>query len=130
MPHYTIANLGEVEDKAPQFGMDGIEARFARGALEMEQGGASYYKLAPGYRLPFGHRHERQEELYVLIAGSGRIRVEDEIEELRPLDAVRVPGPLARGFEAGPDGAELLAFGAPNTDNKDVEMLPGWWPAD
>ncbi|HEV2999830.1 MAG TPA: cupin domain-containing protein [Solirubrobacteraceae bacterium] len=129
MSDYTRINLvDDVEDMAQRFGMaPNAEARFARSTLGLEQSGLSLLGLSPGYRLPFGHRHGEQEEVYVVLEGSARVKVEDEVVELRALDAIRVPGRLARGMEAGPDGARLLAFGAPNTENKDVELMPGWW---
>ena len=127
MPDYTVVNLGEVEDLAPKHGMSGIESRFARGALGLQNSGVTLFRLSPDFRLPFGHRHGVQEEVYVVLSGSGRIRLEDEIVELRPLDAVRVPGSVARSLESGPEGAEILAFGAPNTDNKDAEMIQDFW---
>ena len=129
MADYTHINLKQdVEDMAPKFGFaPDLESRFARGALELENSGLSYYKIAPGYRLPFGHRHGEQEEVYLVASGSARMKVGDDIVELGQWDALRVPGRVWRGFEAGPQGAELLAFGAPNTDNKDAEMEQGWW---
>ena len=127
MAGYTHLNLRDVENQAPRFGMEGIEARFARGPLELEQSGIGYYKLVPGFRFPFGHTHTEQEEVYVVVSGSARMKVEDEVVELRTLDALRVAPGVMRAFEAGPDGAEIVAFGAPNTDNKDAEMTPGWW---
>jgi uncharacterized cupin superfamily protein len=131
MPGYTKVNLKEdVEDMAPKFGFaPNVEARFATGALELEKSGLSYQKVAPGFRMPFGHRHEQQEEVYVLIGGSARLKLDDEVLELQQWDAIRVPPDAMRAFEAGPDGAELLAFGAPNTGSVsgDAEMEPGWW---
>ena len=128
MADYTHLNLKQdVEDLAPKHGLEGIESRFARNPLGMEKGGISYYRMSPGFRLPFGHRHSEQEEVYVVLSGSARFTLEDETVELRELDALRVPGSVARGMEAGPEGAELLAFGAPNTDNKDAEMVEGFW---
>ena len=128
MPDYTVVNLREVEDMAPQFGFaPHIESRFARKPLGLARSGLSYFRLEPGYRLPFGHRHGEQEEVYLVVNGSARVKLEDEIVELGQWDAVRVPGPVTRGMEAGPQGAEIVAFGAPNTDNKDAEMEPGWW---
>ena len=85
------------------------------------------YKIAPDFRTPFGHRHSEQEEVYVVISGSARLKLEDEVLELAQFDAVRIPGPMMRCLEGGPDGAEVIAFGAPNNDNKDAEMVPGWW---
>lgn len=130
MADHTIVNLREIEDQAPKFGLSpDLEARFATGPLDLQRSGISLQRLAPGFRLPFGHRHERQEELYVVLAGSLRVKLEDEIVELRTWDALRVPPEVTRGFEAGPDGAELLAFGAPNTGGPgtDTAPLPGWW---
>lgn len=83
-----------------------------------------------GFRPPFGHRHESQEEVYVVLAGTARLRVEDEVVELGPLDAARVSPTAARCLEGGPEGAVVLAFGAPSHGNRDAEMLPGWWGSD
>jgi quercetin dioxygenase-like cupin family protein len=129
MPAYTRVNLkSDVKDMAPQFGMDGIESRFARTNLELEKSGLSYFRLDSGYRAPFGHTHSEQEEIYVILSGSARVAVGDEVVELGELDAIRIAPETMHGMEAGPDGAEILAFGAPNTDNKDADMQPGWWP--
>ncbi len=132
MADYTKLNLrSDVDDMAPKFGMGSdIEARYARTPLGLANSGASYFKLAPDYRLPFGHTHAEQEELYVVISGSARFKAGDEIVELAELDAIRVPGDTPRGMEAGSGGAEILAFGAPNTDNKDAEMLQDFWPTE
>jgi len=132
MSSYTKLNLKQdVEDMAPRFGyQEHVEARFARRALGLEQSGVSYFKIAPGFRMPFGHRHAEQEEVYLVLSGSARIKVEDEVLELAAMDAVRVPGEVARGMEAGPDGAEIVAFGAPSTENQDAEMLPEFWPQE
>jgi quercetin dioxygenase-like cupin family protein len=129
MAAYTRVNLkSDVKDMAPQFGMDGIESRFARTNLELEKSGLSYFRLDSGYRAPFGHTHSEQEEIYVILSGSARVAVGDEVVELGELDAIRIAPETMHGMEAGPDGAEILAFGAPNTDNKDADMQPGWWP--
>jgi len=129
MGDYTRANLrSDVEDMAVRHGMDGIESRFARRTLGLENSGLSYYRLEPSYRAPFGHRHSEQEEVYLVVSGMARFAVSDEVLELRQWDAVRVPPGVWRGMEAGPEGAEIIAFGAPNTENKDAEMQPGWWP--
>ena len=129
MADYTKVNLREdVKDMAPEHGMEGIESRFARTNLELSNSGLSYFRLDPGYRAPFGHTHSEQEEIYVILSGSGRVAVGDEIVEVGQWDAVRIaPGEL-HGMEAGSDGAEILAFGAPNTENKDADMEPGWGP--
>jgi mannose-6-phosphate isomerase-like protein (cupin superfamily) len=129
MAGYTKLNLREdVEDQAPNFGLEGkIEARMARVPLELEHSGVSYQRLAPNYRVPFAHRHKNQEEIYVLISGSVRVKLEDEVVELKPYDALRVHKDTTRGFEAGPEGAEIIAIGAPNTGPGDAEVVNDWW---
>ena len=129
MADYTKLNLKrDVEDMAVKFELSpGLESRFARVPLALEHSGFSYFKIAPRFRVPFGHRHAVQEELYVIASGSARLKLDDDVLELGQWDAVRIAPGTARGIEGGPDGAELLAFGAPNTDNKDMEMLPDWW---
>jgi mannose-6-phosphate isomerase-like protein (cupin superfamily) len=128
---YTLLNLKTgVEDSGERFGYaPNMEARFARKPLGLEQSGISYFKLAPDFRVPFGHRHTEQEEVYLVLSGSARVKLDDEIVELKPMDALRIPVSTTRGFEAGPEGAEILAFGAPDTDNEDLEMDAGFWPA-
>jgi quercetin dioxygenase-like cupin family protein len=127
---YTVLNLKrDVEDSGERFGYaPNMEARFARTPLNLEKSGISYFKLAPGFRVPFGHRHAEQEEIYVVLSGTARVRLDDEVLELNEMDAVRIPVSTTRGFEAGPDGVEILAFGAPDTDNKDIEMDQEFWP--
>ena len=130
MADYTKLNMREVENQAPKFGFPPeMEARFATRPLELEQCGVGLEKLAPGFRIPFGHRHSRQEEVYVVVAGSGRIKIEDEIVELNTMDAVRLPPGTMRQMEAGPEGVEYLAFGAPAgaEHEQDAEIVPGWW---
>ncbi len=129
MAGYTKVNLREdVDDQGPNFGFEGkIEARMARVPLELEQSGVSLLGLAPNFRIPFAHRHKTQEEVYVLIRGSVRLKLEDEIVELKPYDAIRVHKDTTRGFEAGPEGAELIAVGAPHTGPGDADMINDWW---
>jgi mannose-6-phosphate isomerase-like protein (cupin superfamily) len=129
VPGYTLLNLkSDVEDQAPKFGYSpNLESRFARRALELTSSGLSYFKIAPGFRVPFGHRHGEQEEIYVVLSGGARMKLDDEVVELGPLDAIRVTASVTRGMEAGPEGAEIVAFGAPNTENKDIEMVPAFW---
>jgi mannose-6-phosphate isomerase-like protein (cupin superfamily) len=128
MAGYTVVNLKtDVKDMAPQFGMTGLEARFARTNLELEKSGISYFKIEPELRMPFGHRHTEQEEIYLVISGSARIKIDDEQLDLKTFDAIRLAPGVVRALESGPEGAEVIAFGAPSNENKDVEMLPGWW---
>jgi quercetin dioxygenase-like cupin family protein len=128
MADYTLKNLREIEDKAVPFGLaPALEARFASAELGLDNSGISYQRLAPGFRMPFGHKHKQQEELYVVVSGGGRIKLDDEIVELRQWDAIRVPKDTTRAIEAGPDGVEVLAYGAPATGPGDAETEPGWW---
>jgi mannose-6-phosphate isomerase-like protein (cupin superfamily) len=125
---YTKTNLKtDVEDSAPKFDMPSdMEARFARRPIGGETLGLSHFTLEPGFRIPFGHKHAEQEEVYVVVRGSGRVKVDDEIVELAEWDAIRFDKGTMRQVEAGPEGIEYLAFGA-GTDPTDAEMVPGWW---
>jgi uncharacterized cupin superfamily protein len=129
MTDYTHINLKEdVDDQAPNFGLSPhIEARMARVPLGMEHAGLSYQRLEPGYRVPFAHKHKNQEEVYVLVSGSARVKLEDEVRDMKQWDAVRVHRDTVRGFEAGDDGAEFIVVGAPNTGPGDAEIIQGWW---
>ena len=129
MAAYTKVNLREdVDDQAPNFGLaPDLEARMARVPLELEHSGISYQRLAPNYRVPFGHKHKNQEEIYVVVSGSMRVKLNDEVVELRQWDAVRVPKETMRGFESGAEGVEILAIGAPNTGPGDAEVEQHWW---
>jgi mannose-6-phosphate isomerase-like protein (cupin superfamily) len=127
MSGYTKTNLRQVEDQAPNFGMPAeMQARFARTPLEGKSLGLTLLTLAPGFRIPFAHKHENQEEVYVVVRGSARIKVEDEIVELGQWDAIRFDKDTMRAVEAGPDGVEYLAFGA-GDDPRDAEVAQGWW---
>lgn len=127
MADYTHVNLKEIEDQAPKFGMDGLEFRVARSPLELDNSAVSYMRLEPNFRLPFGHTHNRQEELYVLVSGKARLKLGEEVIDLQPFDAVRIPKDTMRNLEGGPEGAEVILFGAPNTGPNDAEMTPDWW---
>jgi mannose-6-phosphate isomerase-like protein (cupin superfamily) len=128
MSGYTKKNLKrDVEDSAPKFDMPAeMQARFARTAIEGETLGLSHVKLAPNFRIPFGHKHSGQEEVYVVVHGSARVKVGDEIVDLGEWDAIRFDMDTMRQVEAGPEGVEYIAFGA-GTDPRDAEMTPGWW---
>ena len=123
---FTHMKLLDVKDSAAEFGYSDVqEARFARGDLEAEQTGVSHQRLKPGQRSPFGHKHENAEEVYVVLSGSGRMKLDDEIIEVEILDAIRVDPEVTRAFEAGSDGLEVLAVGAHH--DGDGEIFPGWW---
>jgi hypothetical protein len=127
MSEYTKVNLKhDVDDAAKKFGLSpGLEFHAARDALDCQQSGTSYQRIAPDFRTPFGHSHKHQEEVYVLISGGARVKLGDEIVDLAPFDALRIAPGVMRCVEAGPDGAELILFGAPK--DKDADMVQGWW---
>jgi mannose-6-phosphate isomerase-like protein (cupin superfamily) len=129
---FTRKNLKrDLDDLGSNFdGSPDLEFRAATKALGLERSGLTYQRVPPDYRFPYGHTHETQEEIYVVVRGRGRMKVDDEIFDLTEWDAVRVPPGSWRGYEAGPDGLELLVIGAPNLgDNPrgDVEGTRDWW---
>jgi mannose-6-phosphate isomerase-like protein (cupin superfamily) len=119
---YTIKNLTDTVDSAPKFGLDELgEAHFPREELGAEATGFAYLVLKPGKRQAFGHRHEDAEEVYVVLSGSGRLRLDDDIVEVGRLDAIRVAPPVKRAFEAGSDGLEIFAFGVRHEGDGEVD---------
>lgn len=126
MTPFTIRNLKELEDSAADRGPE-IEARFGRRHLDTEHLGVSYFRYGRGYKAPYGHRHREQEEAYVVVGGSGRMRLDDEIVELRQWDAIRVAPGVVRAFEGGPEGLELIAIGADRPEGGDGEMIKDFW---
>jgi mannose-6-phosphate isomerase-like protein (cupin superfamily) len=130
---FTLRNIrGDVEDVAGNFdGPPDLEFRAATAALGLERSGLSYQRLPAGYRFPFGHTHRTQEEVYVVVRGGGRMKIDDDVVEVRQWDAVRVPPGAWRGYEAGPDGLEILIVAAPHIDQReDVEGQRGWWAGE
>lgn len=129
MAAYTHTRLTSVEDSAPKFGFaDSQESRFPREDLDAETVGLAHHRFKPGARQPFGHHHDEAEEVYVVLSGTGRMALGDDVIELEPLDAVRVEPSVMRAFEAGPDGLEVLVFGA--RYDSDGEVVPGWWAGE
>jgi mannose-6-phosphate isomerase-like protein (cupin superfamily) len=126
MSGYTRINLKEVEDSAGDRSPD-VEARFARKHLDSEHLGLSFFRYAPGYRGRGGHSHREQEEVYVVVAGSGRIKLDDEIVELGVWDVVRVAPGTVRGFEGGAEGLEVLAIGSDRPEGGDGVRVDDWW---
>jgi mannose-6-phosphate isomerase-like protein (cupin superfamily) len=123
---YTLKKLTDVDDSAPKFGYGDVqEARFANKDLETEHTGVSHLRVRPGKRQGFAHRHENAEEVYVVVAGSGRVKLDDEIVEVGVLDAIRVSPGVIRQFEGGSEGIELIAFGPQHEG--DGELLQDWW---
>jgi mannose-6-phosphate isomerase-like protein (cupin superfamily) len=124
MSDYTVKNLMDVEDRAK--GRE-VEARLARAHIASQHLGVSYFRFAPGYRSPSGHHHREQEEAYVVVSGSGRIKLDDEIVDLRRWDVVRVAPHIVRGFEAGSEGLEVIAVGSDRPEEGDGVMVQDWW---
>jgi mannose-6-phosphate isomerase-like protein (cupin superfamily) len=126
---HTRVNLkSDVEDMAVKHGLSpNLESRFARRNLGLEKSGLGYYRIAPDFEQPFGHTHSEQEEVYVIVSGNARAKVGDQVLELSEWDALRVAPGVWRSLAGGPDGCEVLAFGAPNTENKDTEIDQGFW---
>jgi mannose-6-phosphate isomerase-like protein (cupin superfamily) len=129
---FTLRNLkADLKDVGSNFdGAPGLEFRLATEPLELERSGLGYQRVPPGSRFPYGHTHKPQEEVYVGLGGSGRMKLDDEIVDLEQWDAVRVPPGTWRGYEAGPDGLELIVIGAPHlgdTPREDVEGRRDWW---
>lgn len=126
MSDYVIKNLREVEDMAVKHGFSEMqEARFPRQDLGAETTGLAYHVVRPGKRQAFAHRHDEAEEVNVVLSGSGRVKLDDEVVEVGPMDAIRIAPRVTRAFEAGPDGLELLVFG-PHLAG-DSEMVQGFW---
>jgi mannose-6-phosphate isomerase-like protein (cupin superfamily) len=127
MSRYTKVNLLELEDsvgdRAPE-----IEGRFARTQLESRDIGVSHFRYAAGFRSPMAHRHREQEEVYVVVSGSGRALLDGELVELRRWDTVRVAPEVVRAFEAGPDGLDVIAVGGPKPEGGDGERASVDWP--
>jgi mannose-6-phosphate isomerase-like protein (cupin superfamily) len=124
---HTIKNLRDIDDMAPKFGVDKVqEARFAGRDLEAQETGLAFHVVKPGCRQAFAHRHQAAEEIYVILSGSGRIKLDDEIADVRPFDAIRVAPKVARAFEAGSEGLELLAFGPRHEGDGDILREDFW----
>ncbi len=124
---FTLRNIKEdLEDIGPRFdGAPELEFRAATRALELEHAALSYQRIPPGYRFPYGHTHMTQEEVYVVVGGSGRMKIDDEIVELRQWDAIRVPPGMWRGYEAGPEGLEIPVVGPPKPGPDPREDVDG-----
>jgi mannose-6-phosphate isomerase-like protein (cupin superfamily) len=126
MPHQTVVNLKRIENSAEKFGMPpGLQARFARTALGLEKSGVSVFNAEAGYRFPWGHRHRDQEEIYLVLSGSAIVQFTDGSVELGQWDAMRLPPDVERSWQAGPDGVEMVAFGA--GERGDAEMNQDFW---
>ena len=127
MPDYAIVNLFDFDDET-RGRFPGMEGRFTRKALGSRDLGVSHWRYAAGVRAPGSHSHREQEEAYVVVSGSGRVRLDDEVRDIRQWDVVRVAPPVVRAFEAGPDGLELIAIGGPKPEGGDGVRSDAPWP--
>jgi len=127
MSSHTTVNLLEVEnsvgDRAP-----GIEGRFGRKHLQSRDLGVSLFRYAPNLRSPFAHSHREQEEVYLVVSGSGRVLLDDDVQELRQWDLLRVAPEVVRAFESGPEGLDIVAVGGPRPQDGDGVMAEPAWP--
>jgi mannose-6-phosphate isomerase-like protein (cupin superfamily) len=127
MSDYAIVNLLEIEDSVAGR-VEGLEGRFSRSRIGSRDLGVSHFRWAPGVRSPSGHTHREQEEAYVVVSGSGRVRLDDEIRDIGHLDVIRVAPEVVRAFEAGADGLELIAIGGPKPEGGDGQLSDSPWP--
>jgi mannose-6-phosphate isomerase-like protein (cupin superfamily) len=125
MPNYTRKNSKQCDDSAAD--REGVEARFGRSHLNSDHLGVSYFRFAPDFKSPFGHRHREQEEAYVVVNGSGQARLDDEVIDLEQWDVVRVAPEVVRAFAAGSDGLEIIAIGSDRPEGGDGEMVKDFW---
>ena len=123
--NYTIVNLLELEHAGAA--VEGLEVRMAREHLGSRDLGVSHFRYHPNVR-SISHLHREQEEAYVVVAGSGRIRLDDEVREIGLWDVVRVAPEVVRGFEAGPDGLDVIAVGGPKPEGGDGARSDSPWP--
>ena len=129
MAGYTVQNLKEIDNQGVNFGLDenDIQLRMAKDPLECADCGLTYMRLGPGWRTPFGHNHKTQEEIYILVNGSARMKLEDKLVDMKPFTAVRVSPETMRSYEGGFEGAELIVIGTPRTGGGDADIVQGWW---
>jgi mannose-6-phosphate isomerase-like protein (cupin superfamily) len=125
MPDWTKKSFDDLRDVSPQDAP--MQWRFARDALRSPELGVSRFTYEPGARMPFGHRHGEQEEAYVVVAGSGRAKLDEEIVELNEWDVLRVAPAVIRSFEAGPEGMDLICIGGRRPEGGDNEGFPDFW---
>jgi mannose-6-phosphate isomerase-like protein (cupin superfamily) len=126
MGDYAKVNLEDVADSAAKHGIGELqEARFPREEIGLAQSGMGHLRVKPDQRQPFAHKHGQAEEVHVILSGAGRMKLDDEILEVRANDLIRVGPDVTRIFEAGPEGLEYLVF-SPRHEG-DAEMVQDFW---
>jgi mannose-6-phosphate isomerase-like protein (cupin superfamily) len=125
MADYSRINLDEIENVAAKHGITDQEARFPREPLGLGTSALAHIRVKPGARQPFAHKHKEAEEVHVVLSGSGRLKLDDEIVDVGPRDVIRVGPSVTRAFEAGPDGLEWVVFSERRED--DAEIVQGFW---
>ena len=125
MPDWTMTNFQRLPDRSPRDAP--MHWKLAREALRSPELGVSRFTYEPGARMPFGHRHREQEEVYVVVAGSGRAKLDDEVVELAVWDVLRVAPAVVRSFEAGPEGLDVICIGGRKPKGGDTERVAGFW---
>ncbi|MBA2546654.1 MAG: cupin domain-containing protein [Solirubrobacterales bacterium] len=104
-----------------QTGVDNTDLAKQLGAETM---GARFWRLRQGQTIT-RHRHRTTTELYLLLEGRGRIRVEDELIELEPMDALLVePEHVRQPFNDTEADQLWLVVGAPPEPANTLEMTP------
>jgi quercetin dioxygenase-like cupin family protein len=129
MSRFATVNLLEVEDSVGDR-VPGLEGRFGRKHLDSRDLGVSLFRYEANLRSPMAHSHREQEEAYVVVAGSGRVLLDDTVQELRQWDVVRVAPEVVRAFEAGPDGMDVIAVGGPKPEEGDGVRASAEWPGE
>lgn len=124
---WTRANVDDLDDLAPAHGFTTHEARFPSGYLNAAATGLAHIRIKPGERLPFGHDHATVEETYYVTAGSGRMKLGDDVIEVSAGDFLRIGPKVMHSAEAGPDGLDYIAFGPPEPRDAGGRFEPGWW---
>jgi quercetin dioxygenase-like cupin family protein len=125
MPAWTKKNFHDLEDRSPPDAP--MQWRFARTALHSPELGVSRFTFEPGSRMPWGHRHREQQEAYVVVAGSGRAKLDHEVVELAAWDVLRVAPAVVRSFEAGPEGLDVICIGGRKPKGGDTERVADFW---
>ena len=123
---FAIVNLLDGVANSVGDGFPGVEGHFGRRHLDSEHLGVSFFRYAPGVRATLAHHHREQEEAYVVVGGSGRMRLDDDIVDVQGWDVVRVAPDVVRGVEGGPAGLEIIAIGADRPADGDGELVRDW----